>query len=92
MYSVGEFSTIQFPSLRGTMPSCVRTDAGVEKQVRGVKHLMRNRQRTRQKQRQHTGTKQHTNVNAEAGNRAEGQTEIGKEITGDRVQVNTNYR
>lgn len=56
----------------------VKTDAGDEKQVRGVEHLMRNGQVTGQEQRQHTGKQGHMTINAKAGNRAGDQTDIGE--------------
>jgi hypothetical protein len=59
----------------------VRTDAEDEKQVRGVKHLIRNRHKTRQDQTQHTGIQRHKTINAEAGNRAGNQTDIGAVMT-----------
>ena len=41
----------------------VRTDAGQEKQGWGVKHLFRNRHRTRHEQCQHTGKQGHMTKN-----------------------------
>ena len=59
----------------------VRTDAEDEKQVRGVKHSIRNRHKTRQDQTQHKGIQRQTTINAEARNREGNQTDIGEVMT-----------
>ena len=56
----------------------LRTDAGNEMQVRGVKYLIVNRHRTRQEQLQHTGKQGQMTFNAETGNREWNPTDMGK--------------
>ena len=57
-----------------------RVDAGETKQVRGVKHLIKNGHGTRQEQRQQTDNTDKKQYNAAAENRAEELTNIREEI------------
>lgn len=67
-------------SVVSTVQIVTWVDAGETKQVRGVKHLIKNGQGTRQEQRQHTRKQRQKTIHAAVGNRAGKLTNIGEEI------------